>query len=463
MVGAGAVGCELLKNFALMGICTNSNSLLTVTDHDRIEKSNLSRQFLFKENDLSKLKSECAIKAIRVINKDINCKYMEEFVNNQTENIFNRDFFEKQKAVILAVDNFETRTYISELCEKYNIPYFNCGTEGPYANVEAFIPGKTEKASYPRNYKKMVPPCTLKMFPSSIEHCVLWALDHFEKYFYSYIKNVEIMQSDLNRFYEEMNKILDLRVQFKKIKKIFKFLRIAKKQNFGDCIKYSIKKYYRFYTYNINEILHCYPPDKINKETGLKFWTGNKIIPHPLEFDPNDNYCYEFIKSFSCLLANCLNIPIHNINIDDYIKKYINCFKQKEPKNKTFENKAYYEEKIKLIKEKIGLFIKEYTNQIKFKPRKYEKDTLDINEINYIYYSSILRANNYNIKELDKIKIKIIAGKIMPALITSSASISGLLALQLYVLCQNRNVKNFRTGIIDLSDNTLSLGIPALK
>ena len=110
---------------------------------------------------------------------------MEEFVNNQTENIFNRDFFEKQKAVILAVDNFETRTYISELCEKYNIPYFNCGTEGPYANVEAFIPGKTEKASYPRNYKKMVPPCTLKMFPSSIEHCVLWALDHFEKYFYS--------------------------------------------------------------------------------------------------------------------------------------------------------------------------------------------------------------------------------------------------------------------------------------
>ena len=301
------------------------------------------------------------------------------------------------------------------------------------------------------------------MFPSSIEHCVLWALDHFEKYFYSYIKNVEIMQSDLNRFYEEMNKILDLRVQFKKIKKIFKFLRIAKKQNFGDCIKYSIKKYYRFYTYNINEILHCYPPDKINKETGLKFWTGNKIIPHPLEFDPNDNYCYEFIKSFSCLLANCLNIPIHNINIDDYIKKYINCFIQKEPKNKTFENKAYYEEKIKLIKEKIGLFIKEYTNQIKFKPRKYEKDTLDINEINYIYYSSILRANNYNIKELDKIKIKIIAGKIMPALITSSASISGLLALQLYVLCQNRNVKTFRTGIIDLSDNTLSLGIPALK
>ena len=52
-------------------------------------------------------------------------------------------------------------------------------------------------------------------------------------------------------------------------------------------------------------------------------------------------------------------------------------------------------------------------------------------EIDYIYYSSSLRGNNYNIPLLDKIKIKIIAGKIMPALITSTASISGLLALQL--------------------------------
>lgn len=65
MIGAGAVGCELLKNFAMMGICTNPDSLLILTDHDRIEKSNLSRQFLFRDNDISKLKSECAIKSIK--------------------------------------------------------------------------------------------------------------------------------------------------------------------------------------------------------------------------------------------------------------------------------------------------------------------------------------------------------------------------------------------------------------
>lgn len=463
MIGAGAVGCELLKNFAMMGISTNPNSILTVTDHDRIEKSNLSRQFLFRENDISKSKSECAVRSIKQMNNKINCKFMEELVNNKTENIFNKEFFEKQNAVILAVDNFEARIYISELCEKYNIPYFNCGTDGSYANVEAFLPGKTSKSSYPKEQKKVVPSCTLKMFPSSINHCVLWTLNHFEKFFNKNIMNLQMMQTDINKFYEEMNKIEDLRKQFYKIKKNFKMLKIAKKQNFGDCVKYSLKKYHKFYIYNINEVLRCYPPDKINKETGLKFWTGNKIIPHPLEFNINDDFCFEFIKCLSLLLANCFSINTNNINIDNFIKEYVQNYKIKEPKKKTFENKAYYEEKIRKLKEIINSFLNENTNQVEFKPRKYEKDTIDIDETNYIYYSSCLRANNYNIALLDKIKIKIIAGKIMPALITSTASISGLLALQLYVLCQNGNVNNFRIGVIDFSDNTLSLGSPALK
>ena len=121
MIGAGAVGCELLKSFAMMGIATNPNSLLTVTDHDRIEKSNLNRQFLFRENDIGKLKSECSINKIKQFNSKINCVALEVKVNEQNEKIFNKKFFQKQNAVIIAVDNFEARTYISKQCEKYNI------------------------------------------------------------------------------------------------------------------------------------------------------------------------------------------------------------------------------------------------------------------------------------------------------------------------------------------------------
>lgn len=54
LVGAGALGCEFLKNFAMMGISTGPHGLLTITDDDTIEKSNLSRQFLFRDWDIGK-------------------------------------------------------------------------------------------------------------------------------------------------------------------------------------------------------------------------------------------------------------------------------------------------------------------------------------------------------------------------------------------------------------------------
>jgi ubiquitin-activating enzyme E1 len=48
LVGAGAIGCEMLKNWAMMGLATGPNGKITVTDNDQIEKSNLNRQFLFR-------------------------------------------------------------------------------------------------------------------------------------------------------------------------------------------------------------------------------------------------------------------------------------------------------------------------------------------------------------------------------------------------------------------------------
>lgn len=54
LVGAGALGCEFLKDFAMMGISTGSQGLLTITDDDIIEKSNLSRQFLFRDWNIGK-------------------------------------------------------------------------------------------------------------------------------------------------------------------------------------------------------------------------------------------------------------------------------------------------------------------------------------------------------------------------------------------------------------------------
>ena len=52
-VGAGAIGCEMLKNWAMMGMSAGSQGQIIVTDMDTIEKSNLNRQFLFRPWDVS--------------------------------------------------------------------------------------------------------------------------------------------------------------------------------------------------------------------------------------------------------------------------------------------------------------------------------------------------------------------------------------------------------------------------
>ena len=54
LVGAGALGCEFLKNFAMMGVAASPSGRVTVTDDDVIEKSNLSRQFLFRDSNIGR-------------------------------------------------------------------------------------------------------------------------------------------------------------------------------------------------------------------------------------------------------------------------------------------------------------------------------------------------------------------------------------------------------------------------
>jgi ubiquitin-activating enzyme E1 len=71
MVGAGALGCEYIKAFALMGIGCGAEGKVSVTDNDNIEVSNLNRQFLFRKNNVGDSKSKVACTIAKDINTDL--------------------------------------------------------------------------------------------------------------------------------------------------------------------------------------------------------------------------------------------------------------------------------------------------------------------------------------------------------------------------------------------------------
>jgi hypothetical protein len=117
LVGAGALGCELIKNFALMGIACDPAGSVTLTDDDIIEKSNLSRQFLFRDWDLKQAKSTAAAKAAIDINPALNVHSQCNRVSPDTEMVFDDDFWGKLDVVVNALDNVNARLYVDSRWE----------------------------------------------------------------------------------------------------------------------------------------------------------------------------------------------------------------------------------------------------------------------------------------------------------------------------------------------------------
>ncbi|KAF2288490.1 hypothetical protein GH714_007895 [Hevea brasiliensis] len=116
MVGSGALGCEFLKNLALMGVSCHEKGKLTITDDDVIEKSNLSRQFLFRDWNIGQAKSTVAASAAALINPHLNIEALQNRASPETENVFDDPFWENLNVVINALDNVNARLYVDARC-----------------------------------------------------------------------------------------------------------------------------------------------------------------------------------------------------------------------------------------------------------------------------------------------------------------------------------------------------------
>jgi ubiquitin-activating enzyme E1 len=143
MVGAGALGCELIKAYALMGIGCSTKGKVHCTDNDNIEISNLNRQFLFRKGNVGASKSETACKIAKGINNTLNVKDYMTRVGSDTEALFNDPFWESLDFVVNAVDNINARLYVDSKCVWYEKPLLESGTLGTKANSQMIVPHKT--------------------------------------------------------------------------------------------------------------------------------------------------------------------------------------------------------------------------------------------------------------------------------------------------------------------------------
>ncbi|KAG6455670.1 hypothetical protein O3G_MSEX009330 [Manduca sexta] len=456
IVGAGAIGCELLKNFAMIGVGADGGSV-TVTDMDLIEKSNLNRQFLFRPYDVQKPKSSTAAKAIKRMNPSMNVIAQENRVCPETEAVYDDAFFEALDGVANALDNVDARIYMDRRCVYYRKPLLESGTLGTKGNTQVVVPFLTESYSSSQDPpEKSIPICTLKNFPNAIEHTLQWARDEFEGLFRQAAEHAAHYLQDPH-FLERCMKLPGSQ-PLDAIDSVRNAIN-ERPLNFEDCVTWARLHWENQYANQIKQLLFNFPPDQ-QTTSGAPFWSGPKRCPSPLEFDPNDELHLDYIVAAANLKAHVYGIP--SCVDRECIAKLASTVQVPEFSPKSGVKIAVTDAQLQqnndeMDQDRVKNIIAELPppsklGALKITPLEFEKDDDTNFHMDFIVAASNLRAANYKIPPADRHRSKLIAGKIIPAIATTTSVVAGLVCLELYKLAQGFNTLDvFKNGFVNLA------------
>ena len=133
VVGAGAIGNELIKNLALLGI-----GHIYIYDMDDIENTNLTRSILYRRKDVGRYKVEVAAERAMEINPDVRAK---AFISNIIDDV-GLGVFRRMDVVLGGLDNREARLAINQSCYKVNRPWIDGAIEALNGFARVFVPGQ---------------------------------------------------------------------------------------------------------------------------------------------------------------------------------------------------------------------------------------------------------------------------------------------------------------------------------
>lgn len=463
LVGAGAIGCEMLKNWAMIGLGTGPQGRIWVTDMDQIEKSNLNRQFLFRPKDVGQLKSECASRAVQAMNPDLkgHIEMLKDRVAQDTEHIFNEKFWENLDGVTNALDNVDARTYVDRRCVFFHKPLLDSGTLGTKGNTQVVLPRLTESYSSSQDPpEQSFPMCTLRSFPNRIEHTIAWAKELFNNVFTapadivnSYITQKDYLGTTLRQSGTEKQTLETLQ----------EFLVSSKPETFDDCIEWARLQFEKHFNNAIQQLLYNFPKDS-KTSSGQPFWSGPKRAPDALAFDINNESHYNFVLAGANLHA--FNYHIKQNSDRDYIagvldRMMVPDFKpdpgvkiqadDKEP-DPNAPTGGIDEDNAQLEKLAKSLPQPKQLADFRLEGVEFEKDDDTNFHIDFITAAANLRAENYKIQTADRHKIKFIAGKIIPAIATTTALVTGLVILELFKIVDGKDdIEQYKNGFVNLA------------
>ncbi|EYU37827.1 hypothetical protein MIMGU_mgv1a002832mg [Erythranthe guttata] len=391
MVGAGGIGCELLKTLALSGFKD-----IHIIDMDTIEVSNLNRQFLFRQSHVGQSKAKVARDAVLKFRPHIS---ITPYHANVKDPDFNVDFFKQFNVVLNGLDNLDARRHVNRLCLAAGVPLVESGTTGFLGQVvTVHVKGKSEcYECQPKPAPKTYPVCTITSTPSKFVHCIVWAKDLlFAKLFGA--KNQE---NDLNV------RSSDASSSSQQTEDVFE------RKNNEDIELYGKKIFDHVFGYNIELALS-------NEDT----WK-NRHKPRPI-----------YSKDISPIELPHQNGNQAKISVGGDISSVsaMASMGLKNPQDlwSLNENSAVFLEALKLFFSKRE---KEIGNL------SFDKD--DQLAVEFVTAAANIRASSFGIPLHSLFESKGIAGNIIHAVATTNAIIAGLIVIEAIKILQS-DTKNYR-------------------
>ncbi|OAG29325.1 ubiquitin-activating enzyme E1 [Nematocida displodere] len=427
VIGAGAIGCEHLKNLALLG--AGKDGALSVTDMDGIERSNLNRQFLFREEDISQMKSVVASREAAVLNPDM-AQIIRSYtskVGKETETLFNDQFYHGMDILMNALDNIDARLYMDTQAIYHGISMIDTGTLGAKGHTQVVIPHTTEhygSATDPQ--EKSIPLCTIRNFPHLPVHCVEWALAEFKTLFTERISEIKLSVESAGK--EEISDAI-------------KWVIYTRPKTPKEALVEAVKMFYRKFIKGPNTLLTAFPADHRTDE-GTPFWTPPKKMPTPAVLSLDNPSHLSYITTAQKLLSKTFDleeVSFTRPQIEQCIGPAI----------------AEAEAEVEGSVPAGGLDL----SKVSVREEEFEKDSETNGHIEFITAAANIRCDNYQIHNLPPLEIKKIAGRIIPAIATTTAVVSGLAVIEAikYVFWKNEPKKE------DVFRNTyVSLALPLL-